>query len=893
MDKNRPSGEQNLVAWARPYLGDKRKLFQIVDPRLQLNYSIKGVQKVAQLAYYCLSRDPKSRPSMDEVVKGLTPLQDLNDLAIYSYHSRSSQQGRRKKKADGNRQLSQTQSKSIRDSPLNTDSLENEVIHETNTWNALKMALSFNNAAAVSYTSSQFCCRKLNKKHRALIVLNAQNKKKPILRPSRSVLGPNIGSNGNGATEPARILLERLFAQTQKLEEQMSKDPSLSEDVSINLESLELDLQNALTTLRKKEEDLQNAEMAVLLEYAELDRAKRGLDQRQEEILAAYAKYEKMEGELKQANDDLVSQARQIEDLKLLVEERDRDIASGKLILLLKEEELNKLRNELMKKHEEAKRMSSELESRELLFNEADAVIEKQETVIQELQRSVGEKEHELKVSIQLRRAEEERLKVAETNLEKRTVEWLLQQEELQKLGKEASKHMNETEETLKDFKRLRELLSDVRSELVSSQKVLASSRGKMEDQEQQLEKQLTEISELKVAVTSYTESLKEAHLEVEAEGTKLRVEQARNKELEEQLSVEQDLVRTLEQKLNGERYSLEKATQDIALLQEELEQKTREFDEAQNLLEVKESELVEARMQIQHLKSVQTSLQLILEARDSDLSNAQIRLVDLNNEVEELKDLMSSKENQLVQATKRLQEKEEHMQTMWHELDDTKGKFSEARSVVERIAELTNQLVISAKDDNENITAVQVLDKPVHDFVQKQLETELETMKESLRTKEMELMAVKRALSVKDEELKMILDRLDAKEREMKEMKEEKWKDADILKEMYALVEEKFGGKSIGDLAIEKLQLEAAQLEVEAATSALRNLAEMSGELLKETKIALHFDDVNLDVFQKAETGTDLRTSNCIDAAQKEAARLAALTEQLVKEAGITNVTV
>lgn len=120
MDKNRPSGEQNLVAWARPYLGDKRKLFQIVDPRLQLNYSIKGVQKVAQLAYYCLSRDPKSRPSMDEVVKGLTPLQDLNDLAIYSYHSRSSQQGRRKKKAEGNRQLSQTQSKSIRDSPLNT-----------------------------------------------------------------------------------------------------------------------------------------------------------------------------------------------------------------------------------------------------------------------------------------------------------------------------------------------------------------------------------------------------------------------------------------------------------------------------------------------------------------------------------------------------------------------------------------------------------------------------------------------------------------------------------------------------------------------------------------------------------------------------------------------------
>ncbi|XP_029129219.1 probable serine/threonine-protein kinase PIX7 isoform X3 [Cajanus cajan] len=119
MDKKRPSGEQNLVSWARPYLADKRKLFQLVDPRLELNYSLKGVQKISQLAYSCLSRDPKSRPNMDEVVKALTPLQDLNDFAILSYHSRLSQQGRRKKK-DGTPHITYTQSKSIRASPLNT-----------------------------------------------------------------------------------------------------------------------------------------------------------------------------------------------------------------------------------------------------------------------------------------------------------------------------------------------------------------------------------------------------------------------------------------------------------------------------------------------------------------------------------------------------------------------------------------------------------------------------------------------------------------------------------------------------------------------------------------------------------------------------------------------------
>lgn len=118
MDKKRPSGEQNLVTWARPYLADKRKVYQLVDPRLELNYSVKGVQKISQLAYNCLNRDPKSRPSMEEVVKVLTPIQDLNDLALLSY--RFSQPGRRKKKADGVPQLSYSQSKSFRESPLHT-----------------------------------------------------------------------------------------------------------------------------------------------------------------------------------------------------------------------------------------------------------------------------------------------------------------------------------------------------------------------------------------------------------------------------------------------------------------------------------------------------------------------------------------------------------------------------------------------------------------------------------------------------------------------------------------------------------------------------------------------------------------------------------------------------
>lgn len=45
MDKNRPSGEKNLVEWAWPYLTKKRKLYCLVDPHLSGHYSIKGALK--------------------------------------------------------------------------------------------------------------------------------------------------------------------------------------------------------------------------------------------------------------------------------------------------------------------------------------------------------------------------------------------------------------------------------------------------------------------------------------------------------------------------------------------------------------------------------------------------------------------------------------------------------------------------------------------------------------------------------------------------------------------------------------------------------------------------------------------------------------------------------
>ncbi|KAF8408051.1 hypothetical protein HHK36_007192 [Tetracentron sinense] len=94
MDKNRPNGEHNLVEWARPHLGEKRRFYRLLDPRLEGHFSIKGAQKAAQLAAHCLNRDPKARPLMSEVVEALSPLLNLKDMASSSYYFQTMQADR-------------------------------------------------------------------------------------------------------------------------------------------------------------------------------------------------------------------------------------------------------------------------------------------------------------------------------------------------------------------------------------------------------------------------------------------------------------------------------------------------------------------------------------------------------------------------------------------------------------------------------------------------------------------------------------------------------------------------------------------------------------------------------------------------------------------------------
>uniref|UniRef100_A0A251RNV1 Protein kinase domain-containing protein n=1 Tax=Helianthus annuus TaxID=4232 RepID=A0A251RNV1_HELAN len=75
VDKDKFGVEQDLVEWTKPYLGDKRRLFRIMDTKLEGQYPQKSAFTAATLASQCLNIEPKSRPRMSEVLASLEELQ--------------------------------------------------------------------------------------------------------------------------------------------------------------------------------------------------------------------------------------------------------------------------------------------------------------------------------------------------------------------------------------------------------------------------------------------------------------------------------------------------------------------------------------------------------------------------------------------------------------------------------------------------------------------------------------------------------------------------------------------------------------------------------------------------------------------------------------------------
>ncbi|XP_021827509.1 probable serine/threonine-protein kinase PBL21 [Prunus avium] len=101
IDCSKRAGEQNLVSWSRPFLKDRRKFVQLVDPLLQGRFPVRCLHHAVAITAMCLQEQPTFRPLIGDIVVALEYLAsqsykpDLRKAGVHSPSSSSpSQQNR-------------------------------------------------------------------------------------------------------------------------------------------------------------------------------------------------------------------------------------------------------------------------------------------------------------------------------------------------------------------------------------------------------------------------------------------------------------------------------------------------------------------------------------------------------------------------------------------------------------------------------------------------------------------------------------------------------------------------------------------------------------------------------------------------------------------------------
>ncbi|KAM1024006.1 hypothetical protein ACFX2I_037212 [Malus domestica] len=71
IDCSKRPGEQNLVSWSHPFLKDRRKFVQLVDPLLQGRFPVRCLHHAIAITAMCLQEQPTFRPLITDIVVAL------------------------------------------------------------------------------------------------------------------------------------------------------------------------------------------------------------------------------------------------------------------------------------------------------------------------------------------------------------------------------------------------------------------------------------------------------------------------------------------------------------------------------------------------------------------------------------------------------------------------------------------------------------------------------------------------------------------------------------------------------------------------------------------------------------------------------------------------------
>ncbi|KAK4380416.1 hypothetical protein RND71_002278 [Anisodus tanguticus] len=102
VDTSQPVGEESVVEWARPLLGDaleKEEFDQLADPRLEKNYVDSEMFRMIEVAAACVRHSAAKRPGMGQIMRAfdsmlmsdLTNGMKVGESAIYNSAEQSAQ----------------------------------------------------------------------------------------------------------------------------------------------------------------------------------------------------------------------------------------------------------------------------------------------------------------------------------------------------------------------------------------------------------------------------------------------------------------------------------------------------------------------------------------------------------------------------------------------------------------------------------------------------------------------------------------------------------------------------------------------------------------------------------------------------------------------------------
>ncbi|KAK1406494.1 hypothetical protein QVD17_41868 [Tagetes erecta] len=74
LDTSRPSNEQNLVSWAQPYINDRRRFQELVDPMFKGVVHENSIHQAVEVAEKCLQHEWSVRPLISDILRDLKML---------------------------------------------------------------------------------------------------------------------------------------------------------------------------------------------------------------------------------------------------------------------------------------------------------------------------------------------------------------------------------------------------------------------------------------------------------------------------------------------------------------------------------------------------------------------------------------------------------------------------------------------------------------------------------------------------------------------------------------------------------------------------------------------------------------------------------------------------